>query len=274
MTRRCEHCATPFAEGRGVGDFCCAGCQQVHELIRAEGLDDFYRWQDRAAEPLKDRALSVPDAQRLAATQARVEATGPRPRAAFRVEGMSCLGCAWLVERLALKQAGVLQCACSLSDQRVVLAWHPGLFQLSAWAGELLRFGYSLQPEPVADLRGARFAPRWLRALFCALFTLNVALLLVASRFFPAAPLVDLLGLASLVFALILGLGPAAMTVTRSLRIHRWHRDGLYLIPVAGAGLLGGFLVLAGGASLLLAILLVALAATLSAGLRAALGRS
>ena len=42
----CSHCGLPCGESalfRGDWCFCCAGCQVVFELLREEGLDEFYR---------------------------------------------------------------------------------------------------------------------------------------------------------------------------------------------------------------------------------------
>ena len=262
MKHRCQHCATPYAEGTGVDGFCCAGCRQVYALIQDEGLEDFYRWQDRAAQPLKDRALAEVDAATFRLVQQQVEQQNEHPKgvaegaaedtaeaaaeaaaqASFHVEGMSCMGCAWLIERLCANQPGLLPAEASLSTYSLRLQWRGSEFDLAALASELLRFGYRLDAKPVNEFEAARVSPLALRLILTALFAGN-ALLLAAYQGLVASgdgieSLVGLLSLGCLSFSLILGGAPFFMSGYRAAQIRRWHSDWL---AVALIGLFGLF---------------------------------
>ncbi|MDQ8206983.1 heavy metal translocating P-type ATPase metal-binding domain-containing protein [Coraliomargarita sp. SDUM461003] len=230
-THRCKHCATPYTiERSGVDGFCCAGCQQVYQLIQQEGLGDYYRLQDRVAQPLKDRELTEVDALALRRAQVEVEAGSESGRAVFEVEGMSCMGCAWLVERLANSQNGCVQATASLSQHSLTLEWRRSEFDLSVLGSELFKFGYRMRSTPSAPGSGPRISPLALRCLLTLVFTGNVALLAAYEQFAAAnlgegEALLSLLGLICLCFTLLLGAAPFFLSSYRAIQIRRWHSD-------------------------------------------------
>jgi Cu2+-exporting ATPase len=199
----------------------------VHALICQEGLGDFYRKQDRVAEPLKDRALSAVDHVALEKTQNSVESANRSARAVFRVSGMSCMGCVWLIERLAERQAGIIQVEVSLTLQSLDLTWSPKCFDLCALAEELLRFGYRLDAEPLPLDRATRWSPLTIRAVLSLIFTGNALLLVAYSRVADSAILTALLSLACLSFTCLLGAAPFFQSVYHAAQIRRWHSDAL-----------------------------------------------
>jgi heavy metal translocating P-type ATPase len=87
----CLHCGKELPHG---GSFCCSGCESVHSLLVRRGLGHFYDL--RAIAPIAPvRAVTadcVPDAARLLA--------GDALTARFYIEGIHCLGCLWLLEKL------------------------------------------------------------------------------------------------------------------------------------------------------------------------------
>lgn len=231
MSLICRHCSNTIVGEPVSGEFCCPGCREVYSLIHNQGLDDFYIFQDRVAEPLKDRALPSVDANALCATQKRVE-TGGRPEATFAVSGMSCMGCVWLVQRLARRRPGITQAEVSLSGNRLGLSWKPTAFSLAELGAELYRFGYSLDAEPLAAVRA--WSPIAVRSLLAAVFTINALLLHVyeinALDAAAYSGLLGLLSLACLVFTLTLAMPPFVLPVYYAARIHRIHTDW---VPVA-----------------------------------------
>lgn len=225
MTQLCQHCATPYDEGSGVGGFCCAGCRQVHTLIEEEGLGDFYRRQDRASRPLKDRKLSDLDAAAIRRAQAAAEPGNGAGEAIFRVEGMSCMGCAWLIEHLASRQPGLVEVESSLSAHTVRLRWKASIFGLAAFGAELLRFGYRLEAKPISPQSAPRLSPLVSRLLLSAVFTGNALLLAAYTYYIGRSTLANLLSLACFCFTLLLGGGPFFLAAYRAARIRRWHSD-------------------------------------------------
>lgn len=246
MAQICRHCSTPYRKGSGVDGFCCGGCREVHALICEEGLQDYYREQDRMAEPLKDRALSEVDQAACDQVQRQIEAAEGNNRAVFSVSGMSCMGCVWLIEKLAQRQAGVMRAQVSLSGQLLDVSWSPDRFELGALAEELLRFGYRLDPKPQPLERGRRLSPLAWRCLLSLVFTANALLLAVFSEVAGAFPLVDLLSLACLCFTCLLGGTPYFLSAFRAARIRRWHSDAWLALLIGIVLAYGGYLVAVG----------------------------
>jgi len=234
MTHLCKHCATPYTERSGLDGFCCPGCKQVYLLIQAGGLGEYYRLQDRAAQPFKDRILTDVDVAALHSAQVAVEAGAESGQAVFEVEGMSCMGCAWLVERLAASQAGLTHGHASLSRHTLSLEWRSGEFDLSALGSELFKFGYRLSSNPGDFSHVPRISPLTLRVLLSLVFTGNALLLAAYQRFVvpmgDGVTLIHLLSLICLCFTLLLGAAPFCMSVYRASKIRRWHSDWL---PIA-----------------------------------------
>src|SRR5204863_8347545 len=65
----------------------------------------------------------------------------------FSLDGISCIGCVWLVEKIFLRQPGALEAAAHPATGRVHLAWQAGGMDLTAFARELVSFGYTLSPR-------------------------------------------------------------------------------------------------------------------------------
>ncbi|TVP79521.1 MAG: hypothetical protein EA353_05980 [Puniceicoccaceae bacterium] len=221
----CRHCSTAYSADSGVEGFCCAGCREVHALICREGLDDYYRQQDRVAEPLKDRRLSAPDALAYQQAQDQLERQADAPQGSFTVSGISCMGCVWLIRQLAQRQAGITGVEVSLSGQWLQLAWIRGSFDLAGFSQELLRFGYRLDAKPRQVVDQPRLSPLALRVLLSIIFTGNALLLAGLAKFAQVAALADLLSLACLGFTLLLGGAPFFHSVYRASQIRRWHSD-------------------------------------------------
>ncbi len=146
----CKHCGTPLAS-RTVhgGGFCCAGCQFVHELISSQGLDRFYDLQNAALPPAPSHVFGQRDYSWLAARAAEAEQTG-EARLVLDLQGISCLGCVWLIERLFHRQPGALAVEVAPASGSIEFRWVAGECDLAAFAGELQRFGYLLGPKDAA----------------------------------------------------------------------------------------------------------------------------
>lgn len=235
MQNLCRHCATAYIQDSGVSEFCCSGCQQVYLLIKDGGMGDFYRLQDRASPPVKDRRLDDIDIDALLQAQRRVEAGGGESvKAVFEIQGMSCVACAWLSERLAKNQTGLFEATASLSRHSLTLHWKREAFDLSKLGLELLKFGYHLCSTPKDPRSEPRISPLFLRLLLTLIFTSNALLLAVFSEYVirkdEFLTLLHLLSTACLCFTLLLGAAPFFLSAYRAAKIRRLHSDWL---PVA-----------------------------------------
>jgi P-type Cu2+ transporter len=154
----CTHCGTPFSVSSEVEKFCCRGCEFVHDLIHHEGLDRFYDLRGRSTvRPVRSLPFESRDFGWLDELVERAEsgvAPGEPAEADFSLEGMSCVGCVWLVENIFQRQAGALEISAHPATGVVQLRWAAGEANLRGLAEELASFGYALGPKRNGSGRG------------------------------------------------------------------------------------------------------------------------
>ena len=177
--KQCKHCGSRYPNSRGRGDFCCAGCEHVYAMIRESGFEGYYARQDRAGRPVGDGPFDSLDSVSIKQLQTQAE-NSSGSKIIFRVGGMSCLGCAWLVEQVARRRGGVLDARVALDSNRLSLVWRRGEFDLHALAEDLLGFGYRIEGD--AASAGFKPSPLALRLGLTLVFSLNGLLLLAASE--------------------------------------------------------------------------------------------
>lgn len=230
MKNLCKHCATAFKPTPELDAFCCRGCERVYTLIHEGGLDGYYRLQDRVAEPLKNRSLPALDRAGFARVQSEAESSSAAPECTLSVDGMSCMGCAWLIERLARNGPGTLAVRVDLVNNAVNLRWEKGQFDLAAFASVLNDFGYALGSRPIDLGAGPTLSPYAVRVLLVGIFCGNALLLAAYAHFIGSSgtdALIHLLSAACIVFASLIGIGPYVFSIYRSAHIRRFHSDVL-----------------------------------------------
>ncbi len=162
------HCGTPFRSTAHRPDFCCAGCQFVHDLIAKSGLGQFYDLQAAGRPPVAALVFQKRDFSWLEDLARRGEGT-----LRLDVQGLSCLGCAWLIERLFGRRTGALAIHVEPALGQLELRVQPGVFDAVGFARELQSFGYLVGPPGKAA--PASRALR-LRLGLCAALALNTML--------------------------------------------------------------------------------------------------
>lgn len=176
MNNTCEHCGTPFSAGSETERFCCKGCEFVWELIQDEGLERFYDLRrDTPVRPARSLPFEAYDfgwlSAAVAAAEARV-APGEPVEAEFSLDGLSCVGCVWLVERVFLRRAGALEAAAHPATGALRLRWSAGALDLVDYARELASFGYGLAARRAGAARSETLALGG-RLGICGAFALN-----------------------------------------------------------------------------------------------------
>lgn len=109
-TAMCLHCGQATLFG---SRFCCAGCESVYSLLQERGLGHFYTLQNKlsfsppraVAKSTDKAALNIADDLK-GISQAR-----------FYIEGIHCLGCLWLLEKLPQIDEMILQSSLDLRNQ-------------------------------------------------------------------------------------------------------------------------------------------------------------
>lgn len=120
-------------------------------MIHEEGLGRYYQLKrDTPVKPVRSVPFESHDFTWLAERAAEIESTAAPGKAVdsdFSLDGISCLGCVWLVEKIFLRLPGALEAAVHPATGRVHLTWQKGKMDLVAFAGELVSFGYTLSPR-------------------------------------------------------------------------------------------------------------------------------
>lgn len=147
----CDHCGTAFSP-RTLGErFCCRGCEYVYELIGENGFDQFYDLKrGLAVTPVRSRPFEEHDFSWLPAQVSEAESVaiknGGSAHFDLSLEGISCVGCVWLIEKLFVRESGAIRAAAHPSSGRLHLEWQPGQCDLETFMRELCKFGYVAGP--------------------------------------------------------------------------------------------------------------------------------
>lgn len=159
----CHHCALPVPEALVVADaseqFCCGGCHVAYETIHGCGLADYYAMRDRfgagqAAAGSVGKRYAAYDTDAFLDKHTSETDSGLRA-IEFRLEGVHCAACVWLVERLPHITPGVVESRLSLGASRARIVWDQQQVTLSTVAMTLDRLGYPPHPARDASARVA-----------------------------------------------------------------------------------------------------------------------
>ncbi len=241
----CRHCGSPLLDARmAESGFCCAGCSYVFRIVHEHGLAGYYRIKDQITVPADVAVLQARNYAWLETEQRVAELavadSGRPPELVLDLQGVSCAGCVWLIERLFAQQAGGRDIVTNAQFGTVRWRWIVGVFDCAAFARTLQTFGYLVGP-----LGEARAEPesRGLvkRIGLCTAFAMNVMLFTFPVYFGmePSFEYARLFGLLSLTFSSlsffvggIYFLGRAL----RALRVGAMHID----LPI-GLGIVGAY---------------------------------
>ena len=257
----CRHCGAALIDARMVdAGFCCAGCSYVFRLVHEHGLEGYYRIKDEVTAPA-DAAVFQPrdyawleDAQREAeggagshVRQAQcpepVEGESrphlPIPELTLDVQGISCAGCVWLIERVFLQEPGARDIVVNAQYGTMRLRWLRGEFSAVSFARRLQALGYLAGPA------GAHEAEPESRGLvkrlgLCAAFAMNVMLFAFPTYFgmepsFEYARLFGLLALAFGTLSVLVGGGYFVGRAVQAAREGVLHIDQPIAIGIVGA---------------------------------------
>lgn len=144
----CTHCGTPFSAAKPGEEFCCRGCEYVYELIHNEGFDRFHELRGNSTVrpvrslPFESRDYAWLDEAVTAAEEGHNPGAGVE--AEFSLEGISCVGCVWLIEHLFLRHEGAMQADVHPATGHVRLRWACEKMDVRAFATEAASYGYAL----------------------------------------------------------------------------------------------------------------------------------
>ena len=160
----CSHCALPVPAGlverEASEQFCCGACRAVWEAIHGCGLERYYELRDRQGAEGKQpkstgRGYEEFDDPAFLALYAKELGEGVCSIDLF-LEGVHCVACVWLVEKLPELERGVLESRLDLGRSMVRVVWDSRVVGLSGVARALDRLGYVPHAAKGAAAREAR----------------------------------------------------------------------------------------------------------------------
>ncbi len=157
-------------------EFCCRGCEYVYSMIHSEGLDHFYKLrQNKTLAPVKSTPFEPKDFEWLEKIQDEVELLDNQQSTAeadFSAEGVSCVGCVWLIENVYKKHRGAIDIQVHPTTGKLHLTWEKEKTDLVRFAHDLADFGYRMTPYN-GTLKNTESASLIGRIGLCGAFALN-----------------------------------------------------------------------------------------------------
>jgi Cu2+-exporting ATPase len=187
----------------------------VAQLINDQDLGRFYELKgQQVVPPVGSKVFHENDTTPLVEAIQAAEIGTDKPVVHIRlsVEGISCIGCVWLIEAIFNRQTGAARVRIDPRSSAVELSWQKGNFDVELFATELQKIGYRLSPyseDPEANKSTKQIT---YRLGLCGFFLLNTMLftlpgyLGMGGEFF-LAPLFQLLGALFATLSLFVGGG-------------------------------------------------------------------
>jgi len=198
---QCAHCGTPFTP-REEEAYCCNGCHYVAQLLEDNDLTRFYELKGKTAvPPVGSKAFREVETEALEAVLKKEEASCERPvvMGKFGIEGISCIGCVWLIEAIFKRQDGAAAARIDARSGEVELSWQRGHFNLPEFARAVQQIGYKLTLYQEHEHTKRESRQVTYRLGLCGFFLLNTMLFTLPGYLgmgggFFLAPLFQLLG--------------------------------------------------------------------------------
>lgn len=125
----CYHCGLscfPGSPATDDRDFCCEGCLLVYQLLKGNGLCNYYELQDhpglQAIKPLRKDKFAYLDNPEIAGNLLRYR-NGNRCMIRLHIPGVHCASCLWLLEHLDRIHPGILSGRLDFSSKSLQLQY-------------------------------------------------------------------------------------------------------------------------------------------------------
>lgn len=195
----CPHCNAPAPNGTPYQPYCCVGCKTAHAVVRAAGLDGFYKLRgptrlSAVGEPAQRRERLWLEQQLQQAEKKAGESELVPLR--LDVQGLECAACVWLLEKLYLRRRpqGAVSIEINPAVGRIDLVYRrllgsqTGQIAVTEFLDEAEQLGYRTGPAhkqsdaPLDDLV--------LRLGLCAALAMN-SMIFAFSQYFGLSPATD-----------------------------------------------------------------------------------
>ncbi len=151
----CFHCGEVIPEGVNIQaqvggvarDMCCIGCQAVAQFLDDHHHQQFYQY--RADEkPHQPVSVTPPDVEQMARVAADwvIPLSSDKAQCVWRVDGMYCSACAWLIDKVLSQLSGVDEVHINSVTHRVTVTFSPSVIEWAAIHRQLTQLGYQAKP--------------------------------------------------------------------------------------------------------------------------------
>lgn len=249
----CKHCGSPVPANRDDG-FCCAGCVYVFDLLHQQGLDHFYDLKGGLSlPPVSPQSLRERDYEwlaELAKSEGSPVVAGGNNSLELRLalQGISCVGCIWLIEKIFTRHPGGLRVNVDVVHGDLSLAYDPAVFDVVAFARDLQAFGYLVGPPREGEER-KQTSGLERRMGVCGAFAMNAMAFCLPAYFgmpedFAFARWFDMIAAVSATLAMLVGGSYFIEKAWRSLRAGALHIDTPIALGIIAAyvGSIGGWI--------------------------------
>jgi heavy metal translocating P-type ATPase len=120
--------------------FCCAGCQNVYAILLESGV--IASGQDFRQSEVYLQSLKLGLISRREGVKPVIPPNAPTQEAMYRVSGMWCSSCAWLIEHALQKEAGVVSADVSFASDLVRVKYCPQYLPPSRIPERITALGY------------------------------------------------------------------------------------------------------------------------------------
>ena len=179
----CRLCGLPV-RGRKDG-FCCLGCSHVFEILKEmlgtpdpeamRGHPFFQQMQTRGIIPSGEGDLARVGMDPVG--MRRIPPGEASDGRVFKVTGMWCPSCSWVIERSLLKKAGVVGATASFASDRVKVTYLPRLVGPAEIAEVIRDLGYGIQETDTEQGRERALRKELIRLGVGIFLTVNVMMI-------------------------------------------------------------------------------------------------
>lgn len=210
----CTHCGTPFIS-KADKTYCCHGCKYVAQLLNKQDLERFYELKgQKIIPPVGSKVFHENDTAPLIQELKKAETYSEKSvtSARYSIEGISCIGCVWLIEAIFNRQAGAVHIRIEPQVDAIEISWQRNHFNIKAFAIELQKVGYRLSPYSEDFTANNNTKQLTHRLGLCSFFLLNTMLFTLPGYLgmddeFFLAPLFQLLSALFATLSLLVGGG-------------------------------------------------------------------
>ena len=188
----CDLCGLPLGGSKTeevIGEemvrFCCPGCKQVFLLLATESgcLPAAFKETEIYRVCVESGIIPGGSAGFAAASSVDPDPDLPPLELTVRVEGMWCPACAWLIEEVLRRTAGVLEPRVSFFSDLAQVKYLPHVISPVEIQSRISRLGYSASPFLQKESVGAGKKDLLARLGVSAILTANVMMLSLALYF-------------------------------------------------------------------------------------------